>query len=62
MIRLTLLDHAGNAVTPQDLSTAAELQEAADKARVMMRECERLVHLKASQKFGKSQGGVPYVS
>jgi hypothetical protein len=59
MIRLTLLDHQGQPTTPQELPTAADLVEAADKARFLARECQRLVDLKAPKKAG---AGVPYLS
>jgi hypothetical protein len=59
MIRLTLLDHTGKAVTPQELETAADLVEAADKAGALARECQRLAELKMPKKAGT---GVPYTS
>jgi hypothetical protein len=59
MIRLTLLDHAGKVVTPQELETAADLIEVADKAGALARECRRLAELKAPKKTGS---GVPYIS
>lgn len=59
MIQLKLLDHAGKAVTPQELETVADLVEAADKARALVRECERLAEAKAPRKAGS---GVPYLS
>jgi len=59
MIRLTLFDQAGKAITPQELKTAADLVEAADKARALARECERLAEQKAPKKAGS---GVPYLS
>jgi hypothetical protein len=57
MIRLMLVDHEGNAITPPDLATEADLREAAERARALIRECERLARLKSPKKAGT---GVPY--
>jgi hypothetical protein len=57
MMQLKLLDKDGNAVEPQDLQSLADLTEAADRARALLRECERLARLKAPKKAGT---GVPY--
>jgi hypothetical protein len=62
MIRVSLIDAQGKPITPQDLATAAELNEAADKARALARECDRLLQQKNAVKHGKPQGGVPYLS
>ncbi len=62
MIRVLIVDSQGKPVTPQELASAAELQEAADKARNLVRECERLAQQKASARHGNPQGGVPYLS
>jgi hypothetical protein len=57
MIRLMLVDQAGNAMTPQDLATVADLREAQERARTLIRECEKLVDQRAPKKAGT---GVPY--
>jgi len=57
MIRLMLVDHEGNAMTPQDLATVADLREAQERARALIRECERLADEKTPKKAGV---GVPY--
>ena len=57
MIRLMLVDQAGNAMTPQDLATVADLREAQERARTLIRECEKLVDQKSPRKAGT---GVPY--
>jgi hypothetical protein len=57
MIRLTLIDDQGKPITPQDLSATADLREAAEQARALIRECERL----ADQKSTKKKGAVPYL-
>jgi len=59
MIRLILNDQDGNVLSLQNLATAAELQEVVDKARYLIRECERLVAVKYP-KAPNPQGGVPY--
>ena len=61
MIRLTLFNHDGKPVTPQDLPSAAELCEVVDKARLLILECERLAQQKAPKKEG-ARGGVPYLN
>jgi hypothetical protein len=58
MIRLTLVDHEGNAMTPQELLTEEDLREAAERARALIRECERMARLKSQKKAGT---GVPYL-
>ncbi len=57
MIRLLLVDHEGNAITPEKLETSAELREAQERARSFIRECERLLDLKNPR---KASAGVPY--
>jgi hypothetical protein len=61
MIRLMLNDEAGKVLLLQDLTTAAEFREVLDKARYMIRECERLVLLKCP-KAANPQGGTPYLT
>jgi hypothetical protein len=48
MFRLTLIttDAERKVLKPADLATAAELQQAIDQARALIRECERLVTAK----------------
>ena len=58
MIRLTLVDNEGNAMTPQELITEEDLREAAERARTLIRECERLARIKSQKKVG---AGVPYL-
>lgn len=58
MIRATLMDENGKAVLPQDLPTMAELHEAAEKARALVRECDRLADLKNPKRY--KQGTAPY--
>ena len=58
MLQLKLLDKDGNPIQPQDLLTLADLTEAADRARALLRECEgRLARLKSPK---KSATGAPY--
>jgi hypothetical protein len=42
MIRLAIINQDGKMVSPEELSTAAELQQAAEQARTLIRHCERL--------------------
>ena len=57
MIRLMLVDHEGNAVALEKLATSAELREVQERARTLIRECERLLDQKNPRKAGT---GVPY--
>jgi hypothetical protein len=57
MIRLTLVDNLGNAISPDKLATVADLREAQDRARMFIRECERLM----DQKCPRKGPGVPYL-
>jgi hypothetical protein len=52
-----LVDAEGNAVTLDKLQTASELNEAREKARDLIRECDRLINEKRHKKAGT---GVPY--
>lgn len=60
MIRVTLIDDDGKVLLPKNLATAAEFQEVMDKARYLVRECERLLELKFP-KAANPQGGTPYL-
>jgi hypothetical protein len=60
MIRVGIITSEGKIVSPQELSTAAELQQAAEQARTLIRECERLAATKLKQSGGPSAGKVPY--
>ena len=42
MIRVAIVTAEGKILKPEDLSTAAELQQAVEQARMLIRECERL--------------------
>ncbi len=59
MIRLLLVNQEGNAITPENLATIAELREAQERARTLIRECERLVDQKSPKRAGT---GVPYMN
>jgi hypothetical protein len=60
MIRITLMDESGKPFLPQDLATMAELHEAAEKARALVRECDRLADLKNPKRAAQKQAGAPY--
>lgn len=60
MIRVQLIDEAGVVLLPKDLPTKADYQEVLDKARYLVRECERLLALKFP-KAANPQGGTPYL-
>ena len=57
MIRLTLVDDQGNVLAPEKLQTLAELNEARERDRELIRECDRLIQQKQPKKAGT---GVPY--
>lgn len=64
MIRVTILDHDGKAISPQDLTTAADLRDAVEQARNVIRACETVAREKnppASQ-HGQRPTGVPYLT
>jgi len=50
MIQLKLIDKDGNTIQPQDLTTVADLSEVVDRARALVRECERLARQMGPQK------------
>jgi len=60
MIRVGIVTSEGKIVSPQELSTATELQQAADQARSLIRECERLASAKLKPAGGAPVGKVPY--
>ena len=60
MIRITMVDESGKTVLPEDLATMAELHEAAEKARALVRVCDRLADLKNPKRAAQSQGSAPY--
>jgi len=57
MLRVAIFTTEGKILKPQDLSTAAELQQAVEQARQMIRECERLA---ASKMPAQTAPKVPY--
>ena len=61
MIRVVILDQGGKPVLAKDLATAAELNEAAEQARALIRECDRVIRqLTAATPGGKQS--VPYLT
>ncbi len=42
MVRVSIVSAEGKILKPTDLSTATELQQAVEQARILIRECERL--------------------
>jgi hypothetical protein len=60
MIRLAIINQDGKMVSPEDLSTATELQQAADQARMLIRQCERLAAAKSKGGGPPVAGKVPY--
>jgi hypothetical protein len=60
MIRVGIINSDGKIVSPQELSTAAELQQAAEQARKLIRECERLATEKSKATGARPSGKVPY--
>ena len=60
MIRVGIINAEGKIVTPQELSTAAELQQVGEQARALIRECERLAATKVKASGQAPTGKVPY--
>ena len=61
MIRVVIVGQDGNALLPQNLSTAAERREAAEQAKALIRDCERVARLKAPRSPASKLGGIPYL-
>jgi hypothetical protein len=55
MNRIALMDESGKALLPQDLHAMAELHEAAEKARALVRECDRLADLRIRSVLPRSR-------
>jgi hypothetical protein len=49
MIQVTLIGRDGRSATPEELLTADELHEAADKARALACKCELLLRVKLKE-------------
>jgi hypothetical protein len=60
MIRVVIMKPDGKIVSPQELSTATELQQAVEQARTLIRECERLATAKTKAASPAQSGKVPY--
>jgi hypothetical protein len=60
MIRVGIINQEGKIVSPQELTTAAELQAAMEQARKLIRECERLATAKMKESSPAASGKVPY--
>ena len=46
MLQIAIISDEGKAVQPKDLQTLAELEQAVERARQLIRECERLADAK----------------
>jgi len=57
MLRVAIVTTEGKTLKPHELSTAAELQQAVEQARQLIRECERLA---ASKRPPQAAPKVPY--
>jgi hypothetical protein len=62
MIRLVIIGQDGKTVSPEDLATAVELHAAAEQAKALIRDCERVARLKAPQGPAGKHGGIPYLT
>ena len=58
MLRVAIVTAEGKILKPQDLATAAELQQAVEQARQLIRECERLA---TSKMPAQGAPKVPYL-
>lgn len=61
MIRVAIIDQ-GKPVLPRDLTSLAQLRAAAEQARNLAGECERLMQAKPAQGSDPKQGGTPYLT
>jgi hypothetical protein len=57
MIRVAIINDEGKIVSPAELSTATELQQAVEQARNLIRECDRLAQ---SKQPTRQAGRAPY--
>jgi hypothetical protein len=62
MIQVSIIDQAGKPISPQQVSTAAELSEAVDQARRLIRECESIARLKSPPARSAGSGVIPYLN
>jgi hypothetical protein len=60
MIRVVIVNSEGKQVSPEELSTAVDLQQAVNQARNLIRDCERLALAKAPQASAASAQKAPY--
>ena len=57
MFRVAIVTDEGKILTPEELSTATELQQTVEKARQLIRDCERLAE---SKRPPRAQAKAPY--
>jgi hypothetical protein len=62
MIRVVILDQERKVVSPNELTSAAKLREAASTPRELAADCERLANLKEPPVPVKQKQGIPYLS
>lgn len=61
MIRVAITDQ-GKSLLPRELTSLAQLRAAAEQARSLAAECERLMQSKPDKEGGSKQSGTPYLS
>ena len=62
MIRVIIVDQAGKTISAPDLTTAAELREAVEQAKQLIRECERIAQQHAPPGRQQGTGVIPYLT
>jgi len=60
MMRVAIIGSDGKIVSPQDISTAADLRDAATLAKALADDCERLAMKKAPKPNVERHRDVPY--
>lgn len=62
MLRVSIIDQNGKVLSPKDLSTAAELRDAAAQAKGLITDCEHLAQLKEPRVAVPRKRGMPYLT
>lgn len=63
MVKVVLLDQDGKQISPKSLTSAADLQDAANQARTLISACETIaLQLRQAKNPADRQGGTPYLT
>jgi len=62
MLRVAIIGNDGKIVSPMDLTSAADLRDAATLAKALMVDCEKLAALKEPKAVADPHRGMPYTN